>query len=222
MGRWRASAARLRGFDGAAPGRESATAWRNTGLRPLGPRPHRHAPARHRSRASGLTTPRRSTGKLLCRAFRRGLRANARMFAGGGPVLESAMKKTGGRLRGPARSTSGCGSGRRADAGVRVVCGRGRDQLPPTRRAAGPNRRRAALSGRRSQPALAAIIIYWNNAEARRGRLRQAEDRFAIPAEFLAHVSPLGWEHINLTGEYPLVAHRLHGPREILSVGSRA
>ena len=22
------------------------------------------------------------------------------------------------------------------------------------------------------------------------------------PAEFLAHVSPLGWEHINLTGEY--------------------
>ena len=24
----------------------------------------------------------------------------------------------------------------------------------------------------------------------------------AIPAEFLAHVSPLGWEHINLTGEY--------------------
>ena len=23
-----------------------------------------------------------------------------------------------------------------------------------------------------------------------------------VPAEFLAHVSPLGWEHINLTGEY--------------------
>ena len=23
-----------------------------------------------------------------------------------------------------------------------------------------------------------------------------------IPAEFLAHISPLGWEHINLTGEY--------------------
>ena len=23
-----------------------------------------------------------------------------------------------------------------------------------------------------------------------------------IPAELLAHVSPLGWEHINLTGEY--------------------
>ena len=23
-----------------------------------------------------------------------------------------------------------------------------------------------------------------------------------IPTEFLAHVTPLGWEHINLTGEY--------------------
>ena len=23
-----------------------------------------------------------------------------------------------------------------------------------------------------------------------------------IPGELLAHVSPLGWEHINLTGEY--------------------
>ena len=23
-----------------------------------------------------------------------------------------------------------------------------------------------------------------------------------IPVEFLTHVSPLGWEHINLTGEY--------------------
>ena len=36
---------------------------------------------------------------------------------------------------------------------------------------------------------LAAIIIYWNT-------LKLGE------AEFLAHISPLGWEHINLTGEY--------------------
>ena len=32
-------------------------------------------------------------------------------------------------------------------------------------------------------------------------------DRDKIPAEFLTHVSPLGWEHINLTGEIPLARH---------------
>ena len=34
--------------------------------------------------------------------------------------------------------------------------------------------------------------------------LRELPDnrRLAIPPEFLAHVSPLSWEHINLTGEY--------------------
>ena len=36
---------------------------------------------------------------------------------------------------------------------------------------------------------LAAIILYWNT-------LKLGE------AGFLAHISPLGWEHINLTGEY--------------------
>ena len=32
-----------------------------------------------------------------------------------------------------------------------------------------------------------------------------------VPAEFLAHVSPLGWEHINLTGEYRWPAASPHG-----------
>jgi TnpA family transposase len=49
---------------------------------------------------------------------------------------------------------------------------------------------------------LAAIIIFWNtmklseivDARSRRGHAPQPE--------LLAHVSPLGWEHINLTGEY--------------------
>jgi TnpA family transposase len=49
---------------------------------------------------------------------------------------------------------------------------------------------------------LAAIIIFWNtmnlseivDARSRRGHGPQPE--------LLAHVSPLGWEHINLTGEY--------------------
>ena len=39
-------------------------------------------------------------------------------------------------------------------------------------------------------------------------------DRDKIPAEFLTHVSPLGWEHINLTGEIPLARHGTDGQRE--------
>ena len=34
-----------------------------------------------------------------------------------------------------------------------------------------------------------------------------------IPGELLAHVSPLGWEHINLTGGIPLAGSRPSGPR---------
>jgi Tn3 transposase DDE domain len=35
--------------------------------------------------------------------------------------------------------------------------------------------------------------------------LRQAED---VPDQLLAHLSPLGWEHVNLTGDYIWSAER--------------
>jgi Tn3 transposase DDE domain len=38
-----------------------------------------------------------------------------------------------------------------------------------------------------------------------RGALRQAED---VPDQLLAHLSPLGWEHVNLTGDYIWSAER--------------
>lgn len=49
---------------------------------------------------------------------------------------------------------------------------------------------------------LAAIVIYWNT-----WRLGEIVDRMvtagqAPPPDLLTHVSPLGWEHITLTGEY--------------------
>ncbi len=75
-----------------------------------------------------------------------------------------------------------------------------RDQLSPTRRAAGPNRRRAALPGRLNL--LAAIIIYWNTLKLGDAVFARRQAGLEIPGELLAHVSPLGWEHINLTGEY--------------------
>ncbi|MCY4661150.1 MAG: Tn3 family transposase [Acidobacteria bacterium] len=49
---------------------------------------------------------------------------------------------------------------------------------------------------------LAAIIIYWNTLKLGEAVFARRKAGSASPAEFLAHVSPLGWEHINLTGEY--------------------
>ena len=49
---------------------------------------------------------------------------------------------------------------------------------------------------------LAAIIIFWNTMKL--GEIVGARTRQGAPVspDLLAHVSPLGWEHINLTGEY--------------------
>ena len=49
---------------------------------------------------------------------------------------------------------------------------------------------------------LAAIIIYWN--VARLGEIVAQLTASSVPPDpaLLAHVSPLGWEHILLTGEY--------------------
>ena len=49
---------------------------------------------------------------------------------------------------------------------------------------------------------LAAIIIYWNTLKLGEAVFIRKNAGLDVPAEFLAHVSPLGWEHINLTGEY--------------------
>ena len=49
---------------------------------------------------------------------------------------------------------------------------------------------------------LAAIIIYWNTRKLGEAVFTRKNAGLDVPAEFLAHVSPLGWEHINLTGEY--------------------
>lgn len=48
---------------------------------------------------------------------------------------------------------------------------------------------------------LVTAIILWNtrHLETAIGALRKSEP---VPDELLAHLSPLGWEHINLTGDY--------------------
>jgi TnpA family transposase len=48
---------------------------------------------------------------------------------------------------------------------------------------------------------LVSAIILWNTRYLSRAvaALRETED---VPDHLLAHLSPLGWEHINLTGDY--------------------
>lgn len=49
---------------------------------------------------------------------------------------------------------------------------------------------------------LAAIIIFWNTMKLGEVVASQKRDGKLLPPDLLAHVSPFGWKHINLTGEY--------------------
>ena len=49
---------------------------------------------------------------------------------------------------------------------------------------------------------LAAIIIYWNTAQLGRAVAQRKHAGLDCSPELLAHISPLGWAHILITGEY--------------------
>ena len=49
---------------------------------------------------------------------------------------------------------------------------------------------------------LTAIIIYWNTDQLGRAVRKRKRAGLKIPEYLLRHISPLGWEHILLTGEY--------------------
>lgn len=49
---------------------------------------------------------------------------------------------------------------------------------------------------------LAAIIIYWNTKHLGHAVAQRNQDGLDCPTDLLAHISPLGWAHILLTGEY--------------------
>lgn len=49
---------------------------------------------------------------------------------------------------------------------------------------------------------LAAIIIYWNTARLGETVKQRRDEGLDVSEEHLAHISPLGWAHILLTGEY--------------------
>lgn len=49
---------------------------------------------------------------------------------------------------------------------------------------------------------LTAIIIYWNTVHIGHAVAERRNEGLDVPPELLAHISPLGWAHILLTGEY--------------------
>lgn len=49
---------------------------------------------------------------------------------------------------------------------------------------------------------LTAIIIYWNTVHLGHAVAERRNEGLDVPPELLAHISPLGWAHILLTGEY--------------------
>lgn len=49
---------------------------------------------------------------------------------------------------------------------------------------------------------LAAIIIYWNTKHLGKAVAARNRDVLNCPDDLLAHISPLRWAHILLTGEY--------------------
>ena len=49
---------------------------------------------------------------------------------------------------------------------------------------------------------LAAIVIHWNTGRLGEAVDRRQRDRLPVPTELLGHISPLGWGHILMNGEY--------------------
>ncbi len=49
---------------------------------------------------------------------------------------------------------------------------------------------------------LAAVIIYWNTDHLGRAATRRLQYGRDCPPKLLPHISPFGWAHILLTGEY--------------------
>lgn len=49
---------------------------------------------------------------------------------------------------------------------------------------------------------LAAIVIYWNSVQLGHAVTKRQKSGLNVLPELLAHISPLGWAHILLTGEY--------------------
>jgi hypothetical protein len=47
-----------------------------------------------------------------------------------------------------------------------------------------------------------AVVVLWNTVYLERAAHALRSNRYAVDNALLQYLSPLGWEHINLTGDY--------------------
>jgi len=73
--------------------------------------------------------------------------------------------------------------------------------LQPPRRNQGSELRAAALRASGLNLVTAAIVL-WNTVYLERATQAMGEAGKSVDGELLQYLSPLGWEHINLTGDY--------------------
>ena len=59
---------------------------------------------------------------------------------------------------------------------------------------------------------LTAAVTLWNTVYHDRAVRHSRARRIGVPDELLAHVAPLGWEHMGLTGDY--LRSKMDKPRE--------
>jgi len=59
-----------------------------------------------------------------------------------------------------------------------------------------------------------AAIILWNTVYLGRAIEALRSQGEIIPDELLGHLAPLGWQHVNLTGDYLWAATASPGPAE--------
>ena len=64
---------------------------------------------------------------------------------------------------------------------------------------------------------ITAAIVHWNTVYLDRAVRQLRAQGATVPNDLLAHVAPLGWEHIGLTGDYVWEAN----PRRAVSAATR-
>ncbi len=67
-----------------------------------------------------------------------------------------------------------------------------------------------------------AAIILWNTVYLQRAVDHLRKQGIEPGPDDLAHLSPLGWEHINLTGDYAWETDKSLNPDEFRSLRTRA
>ena len=70
---------------------------------------------------------------------------------------------------------------------------------------------------------VAGAIVLWNTTYLEAALRQHERNGYLVPNEFLRHLSPLGWQHINLTGDYlwtdaPSLAGDMRPLRNMLSL----